>query len=308
MADIFALCVPIFAIIAAGWVAARTGKCDVQMIASLSKFAVMFALPALVLQTISRQPIDQVFKPAFAMGFLLAGLIVFALTTLTHVRALGLSLGVAASQGASASIGNLGFLGVPLLVGLFGDRGAGPLAIAMVCELGVIMFASVALMAINQGKSAAISKALNVALRNPILGAVMIGLILSAAGTPLPASVDRFLAFLGAAAGPASLFALGASLAVRQNGELFALQTAGVVLGKLLIYPAIVGVVLHLVLNVDPFYVQAGMLIAALPTAGSVFAIAQHHNAEPERASAAVLATTAVAVMSFPAMAWLVMH
>ena len=75
MADIFALCVPIFAIIAAGWVAARTGKCDAHMIASLSKFAVMFALPALVLQTISRQPIEQVFKPAFAMGFLLAGLL-----------------------------------------------------------------------------------------------------------------------------------------------------------------------------------------------------------------------------------------
>jgi malonate transporter and related proteins len=54
--------------------------------------------------------------------------------------------------------------------------------------------------------------------------------------------------------------------------------------------------------------VQAGTLIACLPSAGNIYVLAQRYDADPSRVSAAILLSTIASVATFPCAAWLVLR
>ena len=65
---------------------------------------------------------------------------------------------------------------------------------------------------------------------------------------------------------------------------------------KLLIHPLIVYLLLSWVGGFDPIWVHTAVLIAALPPAANVVALAQHYRVYDERASAALLLGTVISV------------
>jgi predicted permease len=69
---------------------------------------------------------------------------------------------------------------------------------------------------------------------------------------------------------------------------------------KLVLHPLIVGIVALFVFHVDP--TATGMMIAAasLPVAGNVYIIAQHYAVAPARASAAILISTVLSILTIP--------
>lgn len=60
-------------------------------------------------------------------------------------------------------------------------------------------------------------------------------------------------------------------------------------------------------MQLDAFWVNVGVLIACLPSAGNIYVLALRYDGDPERASAAILLSTIVSVVSFPCEAWLAM-
>ena len=74
---------------------------------------------------------------------------------------------------------------------------------------------------------------------------------------------------------------------------------------KLAVYPLLVWLILGRMLQLDVFCVNAGVLIASLPSAGNIYVLAQRYDADPQRVSAAILLSTLVSVVSFPCVAWL---
>ena len=91
---------------------------------------------------------------------------------------------------------------------------------------------------------------------------------------------------------------------LRLRGRI-ALAAGGMGFGKLVAYPGIVWLALGPLLGLDPFWVQAGVLLAALPTATNAFVLAHRYGADAEQVSATVLLTTALAALGFPLTAWL---
>ncbi|CAN7754729.1 hypothetical protein LJR034_006998 [Caballeronia sp. LjRoot34] len=73
-------------------------------------------------------------------------------------------------------------------------------------------------------------------------------------------------------------------------------------------YPLLTWFVLGHVMALDAFWVQAGVLIARLPSAGNIYVLAQRYDADPQRVSAAILLSTIASVMTFPCAAWLVLR
>ena len=57
-------------------------------------------------------------------------------------------------------------------------------------------------------------------------------------------------------------------------------------------------------MQLDAFWVNAGVLIASLPSAGNIYVLAQRYDADPQRISAAILLSILVSVVSFPCVAW----
>ncbi len=298
---------PIFAVVAIGWGAARLRLLGAAGIAAFTAYAFDLALPALVTGLLARQPLHALFDPRFFAALLGAGALVFAAVAAASLAGRS-GVGVAGAHAQAATNGNLGFLGVPLLLSLLGEQAAGPLAMAILSEVGVLMPAGILLMSLGRGRAEGrhpMRDVLRATGGNPIVLGVVAGAAVGLSGLRLPEPVERFLAFVGASAGPTALFALGGSLAGRRLGE-GRVRVAAIAAAKLVAYPALAWVLLR-ASGVPPVWVAAGVLVAALPTAANAFVFAERYGAAPGRISAEILLSTLVGAATFPVVAWLVL-
>jgi malonate transporter len=309
MIQFFLTSSPIFAVVALGYGAARLRLLPPAGFAAFATYAFDLALPALVVSLLARQPLAEAFDARFFAALLGAGLAVFATTGALTALLGHRDLRVVGAHAQAATTGNLAFLGVPLILAVLGERATGPLAMAILAEVGLLMPLGIVFMSIGRGRAhAERSLALELAratLLNPIVLGVCAGVAVGFTGVRLPAAVERFLTFLGASAGPTALFALGGSLAGRRLGTHWR-SVVGVAVAKLLVYPAVAWTTLRWA-GLPPAWVAAGVLIAALPTAANVFVFASRFEAVPDRVSAVILLSTVVGAVTFPLAAWLVL-
>ena len=310
MLQFFLASSPIFAVVALGFAAARMRLVAPAGFAAFAIYAFDLALPALLVSLLARQPLQEAFDVRFFGALFAAGLLVFAATGALSAVVGRSGLRVSGVHAQAATNGNLAFLGVPLLLALLGERATGPLAMAVLAEVGLLMPLGILLMSLGRERAgeprrSVLRELASATLANPIVLGVCAGAALGLSGTHLPSPVERFLSFLGASAGPTALFALGGSLAGRRLGEHWR-PALGVAAMKLVVYPALAWVLLRSA-GLPPIWVAAGVLIAALPTAANVFVFAQRYDAVPERISAEILLSTVVGAATFPFAAWLVM-
>jgi len=306
MTNFFLLSMPIFSVIGIGWATTRANLVAQGAIDSLSAFSFRFALPALLLRLIAGQPLRQSFNPEFYTGYLASGAIIFLLVLGTSRIVAARGLSTAAAHATTATVSNLGFLGPPLMLAFCGERGAGPLAMAILAELMVLLSVGSVLMSANGGPKRGMgSLILRGIMFNPIVVAIVLGAALAGTGIALPEAITRFLGFLGGAAGPAALFALGGTLALQRLARRAGVIACLITVAKLAVYPLLVWLILGGMMQLDAFWVKVGVLIASLPSAGNIYALAQQYDADPQRVSAAILVSTLVSVVSFPCVAWL---
>ena len=137
---------------------------------------------------------------------------------------------------------------------------------------------------------ASVRNALAGVARNPLILSAVAGAVVSATGLPLPTAVTAFLNLLGTAAGPCALVALGASLALSPargaTGDV-ALVTAL----KLLLNPLLAWLGGRYLIPLPPDRLAAVTLLAAMPTAATVFVLAERYELWVLRASATILLT-----------------
>ena len=203
MISFFLISLPIFGVIGVGWAATRTRLVAQGALDALNAFSFRFALPALLLRLIAGQPLRQSFNPEFYTGYLASGAIIFVLVLGTSRVVAARDLSTAAAHATTATVSNLGFLGPPLMLAFFGERGAGPLAMAILAEVMVLLSVGSVLMGANGGPKRGIgSLILRGTMFNPIVVAIVLGAALAGTGLALPEAITRFLGFLGGA-GPA---------------------------------------------------------------------------------------------------------
>jgi len=261
------------------------------------------------LRLIAGQPLRQSFNPGFYAGYLASGVVVFMLVLGVSRLTAAPTLAAAGAHATAATVSNLGFLGPPLVLAFFGERGAGPLAMAILAEIMVLLSLGGVLMGANGDARRGIgAQILRGTAFNPVVAAIVLGAVLAGMGLALPEPITRFLAFLGGAAGPTALFALGGALALQRLDRGTAVASCLISLVKLVVYPLFTWLVLRHVMTLDPFWVQAGVLIACLPSAGNIYVLAQRYDADPRRVSAAILLSTIASVVTFPCAAWLVLR
>lgn len=303
------LSAPIFAVIALGWAALRAHLVPPGIIDALGAFSFRFALPALVFRLIASQPIGHSINPVFYGGYLATGSFVFACVLAVSKITSRRGIADAAAHATTATVSNLGFLGPPLAIAFFGARGAGPLAMALLAEIMVILSIGAVIMGIacrSDGTVAA--HLLRGSIGNPVVAAIVLGIGLAATGVALPEPLDRFLGFLAGAAGPTALFAVGGALAVQRIDRNTVVAATAISAAKLAAYPLLVWFVLTRLLRVEAFWGEAGVLLASLPSGGSSYLLAQRYAADADQVSAAIVLSTLISVVTVPLAAWLVLR
>ena len=308
MLAIFLKTLPFFAVIGLGFAAGRMRFFTAEATVYLTKFVFYFALSAMLFGFAANLDLSAVFSWAFVWAYFLASSLVWAL-----VAAVALLRGAgpeeAVFEAHTGVIGNVGFLGIPMLTLLLGKAAVGPVLLVLAVDL--IVFSSVltiVITGVREGRmSLGIFRILAVGLlKNPMIVSVSLGLAWGATGWKLPVPVNEFMTLLGAAATPCALFAIGGSLAGR-SAERW--PVAGwLSVSKLFLHPAAVAFAAFVVFPVERY--AAGVMVAAasLPVAGNVFILAQHYGVAPQRVSAAILISTALSVLTVTAVIALVTH
>ncbi|WP_425092866.1 AEC family transporter [Tropicimonas sp. S265A] len=299
--------VPFFAIIALGYGARRTGFFTAEATAYLTKFVFYFALSAMLFRFAANLSLSEILDWQFVWAYLWATGVVYLLATaVALVRKIGVEQ--AAVEAQCAVIGNVGFLGLPMLVLLLGEQAIGPVMLVLAVDL--IVFGSLIVILITGSRDGRVSIGVLQSvglglLKNPMIVSITLGLIWSAFQIAIPGPMNAFLDILGSAATPGALFAIGASLAGKSADRA---EIAGwLSFCKLAVHPLVVALAaLYLFPVSDPYAAGVMIAAAALPTAGNVYILAQHYGVAPTRVSATILISTAASILTLSAViAWI---
>ena len=298
MLAIFLKTLPFFALIGLGYIAGRTRFFTAEATAWLTRFVFYFALSAMLFRFAANLSLSEVFNWSFVLAYLSGTATVYLLATgVAMLRRL--SVAEAAIEAQCAVTGNVGFLGLPMLVLLLGPEAVGPNMLVLSTDL--IVFGSLVVILITGSRDGRLSPAVfrTVALgliKNPMIVSIVLGLGWSALHLPTPAPMREFLELLSGAATPGALFVIGASLAAKSAERL--VIAGWLSFCKLFLHPLAVAMTSLMVFQVDRY--SAGVMIAAasLPVAGNVFMLAQHYGVAPHRVSAAILVSTVASIVT----------
>jgi predicted permease len=281
---------PFFALILCGFLAVRGRILDAAAARGLTLFVFSLSLPALLLAKVATASLPELLDWRLLGVFYGVNGFLYALTFAAGRLVWRDPPGAAALRALGVVWGNYGYLGLPLLTAALGPGGALPTVAVITGDILVPATVTIAIVEAGRGDSAGLVGALGRVARNPLILAVVAGAALSAAGLALPTAALGFLNLLGSAAGPCALVALGAALALSPAGGVAA-DVALVTLAKLLLNPLLAWLAGRYLIPLPPERLAAVTLLAAMPTAASVFVLAQHYELWTLRASTSVLLT-----------------
>ncbi len=296
---------PVFVLIAIGWLAARSGLLKPGVGDALGEFVFRLAVPVLLFRTVATADLAGV-SPWRLWGAYFSGIAVtWTASHLVATRILGRDMRAGVVSGVSAAFSNIVFIGLPLVDRVVGHRGVVAVSIVLAVHLPVMMTAGTLMMeragrltagAERRPLGTVLGQVLRNLARNPLVIGLAAGALFRATGQPLEGMPRTLVDQVANVAGPVALISMGMALlkyGVRgQVGP--AIATAGL---KLLLLPACVFAAATL-LGLDADWTAALVLTAAVPTGVNAFLIAQHFGVGLGLASSVITLTTACGVVT----------
>ena len=202
-------------------------------------------------------------------------------------------------HGLAAMYSSTGYIGIPLLLEIYGDVAIVPAIIGAVITGAFFLPIGIVIAEIDQGHRDArgLSRSLFSAVTNPWLVSTAAGLGMSTIGLPVPGPAATFFEMLGSAFAPCALFAAGLFIGSRRV-RADSVEVSWLVLVKLVVQPLITWWLAHDVFGLEGMWAAAVVIQAALPTGVPVFVVAQRYATYVERASAAVVVSTVLSMVT----------
>ena len=337
MKEVFFVTFPFFALVLAGFWATYRSILPLTAITGMNAYVLYFALPCLLFRFGTSTPIASLLDPITMVIYILVGAIM-----------VGLSVKLALQQKnnwADASLGalvaafpNSGFMGVPLLVALFGAAAAGPVIQTIMIDMILTSSVCIALSQLgntqHQSLQNSLMKAIQGVFSNPMPWSIGAGMLVSASRVWIPEASQQMaleqlqplaktIGLLADSASPVALFTIGAVLAraqLQQNQINQEIQVGHAVanthsawsaaipvaLLKLFLHPALllIGLLIAKQMGfvISDFNATVLVCVAALPSASNVSLLAERFGADNGRIARIIMLSTGIAFISFSAL------
>ena len=293
---------PVFLVIAIGIGMRRAKLIDSDLASQMSRLVFHLFLPALLLKAL----ISADFRSLLSLPLVLTvwGILFtsVALAILT-ARLFGIDRQYRGLFTSGATWGNVAIVGYALGEALYGEPGLARAAIfsALVLPLHTPLgFLLMDRHLAAEGRKGFLPAMIRRIVRNPVLMAILIGLILNAllrgAGWEMPGIVLELLDILARASLPLALVAIGASLEFGRQGAGWRIPL-GASFIKLLMMPLLAFLVTAFT-GMDEYWRGSVILGFSCPTAVSFFVISRSLGFEGKRGASIVTATTVGAALS----------
>lgn len=295
MTVVLEIILPVFGILALGYLAARSGAFDDSANRGLALFVFAFALPLLLFQAIASAQLPASIPWAFLAAYYGGTLVTMALAMACARWLFGRTLEAQAVIALSAGFSNTSMLGIPLILTAFGTQAALPMFILLAVH-GIILLSFVTTLietgrGSGQGALAMARATLGGLATNPIILGLAAGLVANLAGAKIPSVIEAITKPLGGAAVPCALFALGASMSrFHISGRLAEpLMTSAF---KTLVHPAIVWLLATQLFDLPALWTAVAVTLAALPSGITGYLFAQRYDVCVETSATSILVST----------------
>lgn len=307
MLSILSITGPIYLAVLLGYACTRLGlfaRADMRL---FGKFVINLALPALLFNALSSRSVGEILNPGYMAAYALAGLLMIGVGLIAARVLARQPLHYASMFAMGMSCPNSGFVGYPVVLLTLGGSVAGVgLALNMMVENLLLIPLLLALADLEGSRGEAgqvVLRTLKGLVRNPMIIAIVAGLLASLLGWTPPLPLSRTVNLFAQASGALSLFVIGGSLAgqsLRGMGP----AVLQITLGKLVLHPLLMFAVLGWLVPVaDPQLRTAVLLTTAMPIMGIYTILSQRHGHEGISA-AALLATTAASFFTLSGLLW----
>lgn len=300
---------PIFGLILTGYLSGRLGLFSRSAADSINTFVVSLALPALVFVATARITPDQLGQVGFAVSYAGSVAATFA-AGFWLSRRKGRSSASATIEGLDASYSNVGFMGIPLCLIVFGQEGMPPVIIAILFTACIHFLGAIVLIEADLRRDVPlrrrIATVLGSLLRNPLFLAPIAGLCLGLCGLNLPLPVLRFGELLGGAASPCALICIGLVLAQERLDAAQLPEVGPLIALKLVVQPALTALLVFGVFSMPSVWAKVAVILSALPIGPGAFALAKDYGLQPAATSGAILVSHIVSMATLSAvLVWL---
>jgi predicted permease len=293
----------VFGLVALGYVSGLTGYLKAESGEAISEFAVGVAMPLLLFRTMVGADFHGAAPWPFWATYFLGVAVTWTAGHIVMTRLFGRDARVGVVGGVSSAFSNLVLLGIPFVLGVFGQPGIDVLSLLVAVHLPTMMMASIILFEMFGPRGDGQVHPLKVlrsflvkVLANPLILGILVGLFWRFAGLPLPALAARLVGALADVAGPVALFAMGLGLGrfgVSGNVRPALLLSAL----KLFAMPA-VALALAWLLGLPPLTAKVAVVAAGLPSGVNSYLIAVQFGTGQALASNQLTIATGFAVVT----------
>ncbi|HSD38819.1 MAG TPA: AEC family transporter [Rhodocyclaceae bacterium] len=295
------LTVPLFILIAIGYMLMRCFKWPQEVSDALTRFVFSVALPALLFSMMSDlsqlPPVDT----RLLIAFFGSCLVVFALGRLLASKVFRLD-GVSGSVFALGGVfSNNAMLGIPMAKALLGPE-ALP-SVALVLVFNALTLWTLVTISVEWARHGSLSlegftKTAWSVITNPIVAAIIGGTVVGLAGIHLPTVVKAPLTMISQAAAPMSLIALGMGLAeygIRTGWQ----QSVAICVLKLVMQPLVIWLIAR-ALHLPLLETQVVVLLGSIAVGANVYLMSRHFRTMEGPIAASLVLTTALSAINTP--------
>jgi len=297
---------PIFGLLMVGYVTTSVGWFDQVAIRGLTRFVFDFAVPMLLLRTISTANLPDVIPWDYLASYYLGTFIILlsglGITRLLWQRTFSQQV----INAFSSSFSNTVLLGIPIILLTFGDRAVLPLFI-IIGTHGIIMVPLFTIM-LEMGKSGrapiktVIVRTSYGLFTNPLIIGLLSGLACNLFEITLWKPLDEMAKLLANSVTSCALFALGATLASFRKNIPWQ-EVPMIVILKTILHPVVVWGLATLVFGVkEAIWIQVLVLLAAQPTGVNPFLFASRYNVGQLVSSGAAFISTIFSIFTLSAL------
>lgn len=288
---------PVAFVILLGFYAGRSKMLSAESAKSLSTVVVNFALPCVLFVSIFSFSPKQFEDVDYVMTLLIGICLPFFIALFMGIFVWKKPVGEASLFASNSGFPDMAYFGLPVVLTVIGQQGMLPIIVGNIITSIVVIPVIMAMLHKGQGSgpSPSIGNIIVNTLKQPVVWAPLIGLILVLIGFKLPALATESLKLIGGISGGLALFTLGILLSLLTPRV--DMEVVFAVILKNLLMPALV-VALALLFKLDPILAKGAVIIAACPAATMGAMLSSQFSVAQEKIPGQILASNVAAIVT----------
>lgn len=300
MLDVFAVTLPVFLIIGAGYLAVWCRVFSQEQVDGLMVFTQRFAIPCLLFLAMTRLDLSEGFDWRMLLAYYSGSLAAFVAGILGTIFWLKRGAEDGVAIGFAAMFANTVLMGLPIAERAYGAGSLGPIYTIIAFHAAFCYFVGITTMEAVRAGGTGLGGGMATVVRrmatNSLMIGVALGLLVNLTGLPLPDPLLEAADLIAAAALPAALFGLGGVLVqYRPEGDARGIALCCSI--ALVVHPAWTWGMGRL-LDLDQGAFRATVLTAAMGPGVNSYLFAAMHGRAVRISASSVLIGTAVSVVT----------